>query len=177
MAESGTAWRISMMRIAALLLATALFTLPSAAQDKGNSDRAPGQTGTTPGRSQQSPAGAKDLAPGQRQAEAGGAKDINPGSDIASLRAKREAQCAHRRTMPPDPRDDCARILRDAQLGYGQGGASASSSGPSQASGSGPGIGPGSSSGQDNGIGPGRGGGQGNGIGPGSGGGQGKGRR
>ena len=66
------------------------------------------------------------------------------------------SQCAHRRVMPPDPRDDCVRKLRsDAQLGYGQGGASASSSSDSQASGAGPG----------------------NGIGPGSGGGQGKGRR
>ena len=84
------------------------------------------------------------------------------------------SQCAHRRVMPPDPRDDCFRKLRsDAQLGYGQGGASASSSSPSQATGAGPGIGPGSGGGQ--GIGPGNGGGQG--IGPGSGGGQGKGRR
>ena len=34
------------------------------------------------------------------------------------------SQCAHRRVMPPDPRDDCVRKLRsDAQLGYGQGGA------------------------------------------------------
>ena len=78
--------------------------------------------------------------------------------DVSSVVAKLEAQCAHRRTMPPDPRDDCARRLRsDAQLGYGQDGASSSS----QVSGAGPGIG----------------GGQGNGIGPGSGGGQGKGRR
>jgi hypothetical protein len=73
------------------------------------------------------------------------------GSDVPS-------QCAHRRTMPPDPRDDCVRKLRDAQLGYGQGGASA---GSSPASGDGPGNGRG----------------QGNGIGPGNGGGQGKGRR
>jgi hypothetical protein len=73
------------------------------------------------------------------------------------------SQCAHRRVMPPDPSDDCARRLRnDAQLGYG--GASA---GDSQA----PGVGPG------NGIGPGNGAGAGNGIGPGSGGGQAKGRR
>ena len=43
------------------------------------------------------------------------------GSDV-SLRAKLEAQCAHRRIMPPDPRDDCARQLRDAQVGYGGGG-------------------------------------------------------
>ena len=88
------------------------------------------------------------------------------GSDVSSLLAKLEAQCAHRRrTMPPDARDDCARQLRsDAELGYGQGGASAS-----QASGAGPGNGAGQ------GIGPGNGGGQG--IGPGSGGGQAKGRR
>lgn len=93
------------------------------------------------------------------------------GSDVSSLLAKLEAQCAHRRrTMPPDARDDCARQLRDAQLGYGQGGASASGS---QASGAGPGIG----GGQGNGVGPGNGGGQGNGIGPGNGGGQAKGRR
>ena len=61
------------------------------------------------------------------------------------------SQCAHRRVMPPDPRDDCVRKLRsDAQLGYGQGGASASSSSDSQASGAGPGngIGPGNGNGQ-----------------------------
>ena len=69
------------------------------------------------------------------------------------------SQCAHRRVMPPDPRDDCARRLRsDAQLGYGQGAAS-----DGQASGAGPG----------NGLGPGNG----NGIGPGNGNGQAKGRR
>ena len=74
------------------------------------------------------------------------------GRDVSS-------QCAHRRTMPPDPRDDCARGLRgDAQLGSGQGGASANNS-------------------QASGAGPGNGGGPGNGIGPGNGGGQGKGRR
>jgi hypothetical protein len=72
------------------------------------------------------------------------------------------SQCAHRRTMPPDPRDDCARKLRsDAQLGYGQGAASASNSSSSQASG----------------VGPGNGAGPGNGVGPGNGAGQGKGRR
>jgi hypothetical protein len=77
------------------------------------------------------------------------------GSEVSS-------QCAHRRVMPPDPRDDCVRKLRsDAQLGYGQGGASASSSSDSQASG----------------VGPGNGAGPGNGIGPGNGAGQGKGRR
>src|SRR5688572_21777530 len=85
------------------------------------------------------------------------------GSDV-SLRAKLEAQCAHRRIMPPDPRDDCARQLRDAQLGYG-GGGSASSSSYSQAAGAGPG----------NGLGPGNGAGPGNGLGPGNGGGNGKG--
>ena len=66
------------------------------------------------------------------------------GSEVSS-------QCAHRRVMPPDPRDGCVRKLpSDAQLGSGQGGASASSSSYSQASGAGPG----------NGIGPGKGGGQ-----------------
>jgi hypothetical protein len=39
------------------------------------------------------------------------------GSEVSS-------QCAHRRIMRPDLRDDCVRKLRsDAQLGYGQGGA------------------------------------------------------
>jgi hypothetical protein len=90
------------------------------------------------------------------------------GSEVSS-------QCAHRRVMPPDPRDGCVRKLHsDAQLGYGQGSASASSS---QASGAGPGIGPGNGGGQGIGVGPGSGGGQGNGIGPGNGGGQAKGRR
>jgi hypothetical protein len=80
------------------------------------------------------------------------------------------AQCAHRRIMPPDPRDECVRQLRsDAQLGYGQGGASASSSSDGQASG----AGPGGAGGQ--GIGLGGAGGQG--IGPGSGGGLAKGKR
>lgn len=83
------------------------------------------------------------------------------GSEISS-------QCAHRRAMPPDPRDGCVRKLRgDAQLGYGQGGASDSSSSESQGSGAAPG----------NGAGPGNGVGPGNGIGPGNGGGQAKGRR
>jgi hypothetical protein len=83
------------------------------------------------------------------------------GSDVSSLQAKLEAQCAHRRrTMPPDARDDCVRRLRsDAQVGFGQGDASASNSNQASAAG------------------PGNGGGQGNGIGPGNGGGQGKGRR
>ena len=89
------------------------------------------------------------------------------GNDVSSLLARLEAQCAHRRMMPPDPRDDCANKLQklrsDAQIGSGQGDASASGAGPG--SGGGPGAGPGN------------GGGQGNGIGPGSGGGQGKGRR
>src|SRR5262245_50673064 len=79
-----------------------------------------------------------------------------PGSDVSSLVARMQAQCAHRRrTMPPDARDGCANNQGgDAQLGYGQGGASA---GNAQAGGLGPG------GGQGNGIGPG--GGQGNGIG------------
>ncbi len=88
------------------------------------------------------------------------------GSDVSSLLARLEAQCAHRRrTMPPDPRDDCGQLNKlrsDAQIGSGQDGAPASSS---LAPGAGPGIGPGNV------------GNQGKGIGPGSGGGQGKGRR
>jgi hypothetical protein len=87
------------------------------------------------------------------------------GSDISRLLAKLEAQCTHRRrTMPPDPRDDCNDKLRklrsDAQIGSGQDGEAAISSG-----------------GSGQGIGLGNGGGRGNGIGPGSGGGQAKGRR
>jgi len=100
---------------------------------------------------------------------AGGVADLAMAQGKQGEAFGREAssQCAHRRVMPPDPRDDCARRLRsDAQLGYGQGGASA---GDSQAAGAGPGNG--------NGIGPGNGNGAGNGIGPGSGGGQAKGRR
>ena len=86
------------------------------------------------------------------------------GDAVASSLAKLEAQCAHRRIMPPDPRDDCARRLRsNAQLGYGQDEASASSS--IQAGGAG--IGPGNAGGKGNSLGPGNGGG----------GGQGKGRR
>jgi hypothetical protein len=89
-------------------------------------------------------------------------------ADLAMAQGKQgevSSQCAHRRVMPPDPRDDCVRKLRsDAQLGYGQGGAS-----DIQASGAGPGNG----AGAGNGLGPGNG----NGIGPGSGNGQAKGRR
>src|SRR5262245_28927672 len=84
------------------------------------------------------------------------------GDDVSSLREKIEAQCAHRRTMPPDPRDGCINKSRsDAQVGSGQGGAG--NANQSQAAGVGPGAGPGT--------------GAGNGIGPGNGGGQGKGRR
>jgi hypothetical protein len=95
-----------------------------------------------------------------------------PDSELLSALAKLDAQCEHRRrTMPPDPRNDCVSRLRsDAQNGSGQGDASAN---PGQAAGAGLGIG----GGQGNGIGPGNGGGQGNGIGPGNGGGQAKGRR
>ena len=36
--------------------------------------------------------------------------------------SKVSSQCAHRRVMPPDPRDGCVRELRsDAQLSSGQG--------------------------------------------------------
>jgi hypothetical protein len=91
------------------------------------------------------------------------------GSDASSLQAKLAAQCAHRRTMPPDPRDDCARKLRnEVQAGYGQGGVAAS-----QAAVAGPGNG-GQGAGAGNEGGQGNGGGQG--IGPGNGGGQSKGR-
>ena len=76
------------------------------------------------------------------------------GRDVSS-------QCAHRRVIPPDPRDGCVPQLRsDAQLGFGQAGAAAN----------------GSSDGQASGVGPGNGG-AGNGIGPGNGSGQAKGRR
>jgi hypothetical protein len=76
------------------------------------------------------------------------------GSEVSS-------QCAHRRMMPPDPRNNC----------FGRGGASTTGAGPGsaigQGIGTGQGIGPGN--------GPGNGGGQG--IGPGNGGGQAKGRQ
>jgi hypothetical protein len=95
----------------------------------------------------------------------GGVADLAMAQGKQAFGREVSSQCAHRRVMPPDPRDDCARRLRnDAQLGYGQGGASA---GDSPATGAGPG----------NGVGPGNGAAAGNGIGPGSGGGQAKGRR
>ena len=76
------------------------------------------------------------------------------GSDVPSLVAKLEAQCAHRRrTMPPDPGDECARKLREAQLGTGTAGVA---NGGGQA---GIGIGAGPGNGAGNGIGPGSGGG------------------
>ena len=78
------------------------------------------------------------------------------GKQGEAFRSEVSSQCAHRRVMPPDPRDDCVRKLRsDAQLGYGQGGASSDS----QASG----AGPGNVAGPVNGIGPGNGAGQGKG--------------
>jgi hypothetical protein len=64
------------------------------------------------------------------------------------------AQCAHRRVMPPDPRDGCVRQLR-SDVQFGSGGASATSS--SQGSG----VGPGNGGGPGSGIGPGNGGGRG----------------
>jgi hypothetical protein len=75
-------WGTTMIRIAALVVAAALFSLPAAAQPatKGKSDTAPGQTQTTPGQQQTTPGGAKDLAPGQKQTQPGGAKDLAPGS-------------------------------------------------------------------------------------------------
>ena len=57
-------------------------------------------------------------------AMAQGKQGEGSGSDVSSLVAKLEAQCAHRRrTMPPDPGDECARKLRDAQLATGLAGA------------------------------------------------------
>ena len=91
-------------------------------------------------------------------------------ADLAMAQGRQDeisSQCAHRRVMPPDPRDDCVRKLRnDAQLGYGQGSASASNAN-GQAPGAGPGNGPsaGPGNGSGNGIGPGNGGGQGGGKG------------
>jgi hypothetical protein len=85
---------------------------------------------------------------------------IAQGQQGQALGRDLSSQCAHRRIMPPDPNDDCARKLRsDAKMGDGQGGVSTTSSSYSNFSG------------------PGNAGGQGNGIGPGKGGGQGKGRR
>jgi hypothetical protein len=76
---------------------------------------------------------------------------------VSSLVEKLEAQCAHRRrTMPPDPGDECARRLREAQVGTGLAGAA---NGGNQASGAGVGIGAGPGNGAGNGIGPGSGGG------------------
>src|SRR5262245_47703000 len=76
-------------------------------------------------------------------------------ADFAMAQSKQgevSSQCAHRRVMPPDPRDDCARRLRsDAQLGYGQGAASdgqVSAAGPGNGAGSGNGLGPGDGIGQ-----------------------------
>jgi hypothetical protein len=82
-----------------------------------------------------------------------------PDGKLSSLLSKLDAQCEHqRRTMPPDPRNDCvARLRSDAQIGSTQGDALAIS--PGQAAGAGPAIGPGNGGGQGNGIGPGNGGG------------------
>jgi hypothetical protein len=74
--------------------------------------------------------------------------------DVSSVVAKLEAQCAHRRAMPPDPRDDCARKLREAQRAAGVAGAG---NGAGQGAAAGLGVGPGNGAG--NGIGPGSGGG------------------
>ena len=82
------------------------------------------------------------------------------GSERWSAPTKLEAQCAHRRrTMPPDPGNDCLNKLRgDAKIGDAQGDAAAVGAG--QAAGAAVGAGPGNS-GQGNGIGP---GGNGNGL-------------
>ena len=88
-------------------------------------------------------------------AMAQGKQGEGSGGDVSSLVAKLEAQCAHRRrSMPPDPGDECARKLRDAQLATGVAGAA---NGGGQAAGAAIGAGPGNGAG--NGIGPGNGGG------------------
>jgi hypothetical protein len=93
-------------------------------------------------------------------AVAQGKQGEGSGSDVSTLVAKLEAQCAHRRrTMPPDPGDECARKLRDAQ--FATGGVAGVANGGGQAVG----------------VGAGPGNGAGNGIGPGSGGGLAKGKR
>jgi len=69
-----------MKNLTAWALVVALFSLPAAAQTKGKSPTAPGQSGVTPGQQQTAPGGAKDLAPGQQQTTPGGAKNIAPGS-------------------------------------------------------------------------------------------------
>lgn len=83
-------------------------------------------------------------------AMAQGKQDEGSGSDVSSLVAKLDAQCAHRRrSMPPDPGDECARKLREAQLAAGLAGA-ANDGGQA-----GIGIGAGPGNGNGNGIGPG----------------------
>ena len=99
-----------------------------------------------------------------------------PDGKLLSKLEKLDAQCEHRRrTMAPDPRNDCVSRLRSDSSGQGD----AAAIGAGEAAGAGLGFGPGNGGGQGNGIGPGNGGGQGNGIGPGNGGGggQAKGRR
>jgi hypothetical protein len=81
------------------------------------------------------------------------------GQQGEALDGRVSAQCAHRRVMPPDPRDGCVRQLHsDAQLGYaGSGSSDSQTSGAASGAGGGQGIGPGGAGGQ--GIGPGSGGG------------------
>lgn len=100
-----------------------------------------------------------------------GKKDQTFGSDISAVIAKLEAQCAHRRIMPPDPRNNCASRLRELR-GEAQVGAAPGSQADGPGKGNGPGNGNGFGLGNGNGVGPG----SGNGIGPGSGGGKGRGR-
>src|SRR5262245_20940112 len=85
-----------------------------------------------------------------------------PDGKLVSAIAKLDSQCQHRRrTMPPDPRNDCViRPRSDAQVGNGQGQGDAAAVNSGQAAGAGLGIGPGNSGGQGNGIGPGNGNGQ-----------------
>ena len=90
------------MRIAALTLVAALFSLPAAAQptNKGRSETAPGQTGQTPGQLHTAPGG----APGQMQTTPGGAKDLAPS--------------AAQRNPAPAPRERRSKRERSGRLGY-----------------------------------------------------------
>jgi hypothetical protein len=67
-----------MMRIAALGVAAALFTLPAVAQTKGKSTTAPGQA-TSPHPAPGQTDDPKTNAPGQKKPDDGSAKTFAPG--------------------------------------------------------------------------------------------------
>ncbi len=89
-----------MLRIATLVLATALFTLPAAAQTKGKSETAPGQIGVTPGQTQDNAAVAqRHLAPGRVQDDPGGAKSSQSGYSATKHQSRfneEEIECSGR---------------------------------------------------------------------------------